>query len=108
VYRLPLGKVRYTPLARYPAVERDFSFIFEDQTRFEQIEGAVRALAIPELRSFVPVEIFRGGGVAGGSYSILLRANFQSHERTLREDEANQSSTRIVRVLTELGGTQRA
>jgi phenylalanyl-tRNA synthetase beta chain len=54
------------------------------------------------------VEIFRGGSIAAGKYSILLRVKFQSDERTLREDEITQWSEKIVTALTGLGGVQRA
>jgi len=71
------------------------------------MQAAVRSLALPELRSFSPVEIFRGGSVPTGKYSILLRATFQSLERTLREDEVADWSAKIVAILQQLGGTQR-
>ena len=74
---------------------------------FEKILSGIQSLGVPELRSFVPVEIFRGGSVALGKYSILLRARFQSLDRTLREDEVAEWAAKIVAALTELGGTQR-
>ena len=67
----------------------------------------MEALGLQELRSFYPVEIFRGGKVAAGKYSILLRAKFQSRERTLREDEVAQWSAQIIKALEDLGGTLR-
>jgi phenylalanyl-tRNA synthetase beta chain len=99
--------VRFVPLAKYPAVERDFSFVFEDGVSFEQIDQAVRALRLNDLRSFVPAEIFRGGSIAAGNYSILLRATFQSAEGTLQEDEVAAWSAQIVMALEGLGGVQR-
>jgi phenylalanyl-tRNA synthetase beta chain len=108
LYKHPLRKIRYEPLPKYPAVERDFSFLFSDDVAFEKIDSAVRSLAISQLRTFEPVEIFRGGSVPAGSYSLLLRAKFQSHERTLREEEVNDWSAKIIAALTQLGGTQRA
>jgi phenylalanyl-tRNA synthetase beta chain len=108
LYKHSLRLIRYEPLPKYPAVERDFSFVFADTITFDQIEKAVQELDLAELRSFTAVEIFRGGSVPAGSYSILLRAKFQSHERTLVEDEVNEWSAKIVGVLTSLGGTQRA
>jgi phenylalanyl-tRNA synthetase beta chain len=71
------------------------------------MRAAVMALRIETLRSFDPVEIFRGGSIAAGKYSILLRVRLQSAERTLRDDEVAQWSSRIVSALTGLGGTQR-
>ena len=108
LYTRALREVRYRALPRYPAVERDFSFIFADSVPFEKIQQAVMGLGLPELRSFAPVEIFRGGGVAEGKYSMLLRATLQSGERTLREDEVAQWSARIVKALEAIGGTLRS
>jgi len=108
LYSRPLREIRYQPLAKFPAAERDWSFVFPDEITFHKIEAAVHTLRIADLRSFVPVEIFRGGAVPSGRYSILLRARFQSFERTLREEEVNDWSAKIVEALTKLGGTQRA
>jgi phenylalanyl-tRNA synthetase beta chain len=108
LYQHDLRKIQYEALGRYPAVERDFSFLFEDSVVFEKVESAVTGLEIAELRSFVPVEIFRGGTVPKGKYSVLLRAVVQSRERTLREDEVAGWSARIIKVLEGLGGLLRA
>jgi phenylalanyl-tRNA synthetase beta chain len=108
LYERNLWEIRYEPLPRFPGVERDFSFLFDESLTFDKIEAAMRAVGIAELRSFVPVEIFRGGSVPAGKYSLLLRAKFQSLERTLREDEVAEWSAEIVAALVELGGTQRA
>jgi len=108
LYKMGLHPVRFTPLGKYPAVERDFSFVFGDKVAFEQMQRAVKATGVPEFREVHPVEIFRGGSIAAGKYSILLRVRFQSNERTLREDEVAQWSGKIVDALTKLGGAQRA
>ncbi len=107
LYQCGLRSVRYEPLPRYPAVERDFSVIFDDSIEFATMQKAVAALRLGELRSFVPVEIFRGGSIPAGKYSLLLRATFQSGERTLREDEAGQWSGQIIGTLEGLGGVLR-
>jgi phenylalanyl-tRNA synthetase beta chain len=108
LYAQGLRVVRYQPLPRYPAVERDFSFVFDDGVTFEKILQTVIGLSLTELRSFVPVEIFRGGNVPAGRYSLLLRARLQSAERTLREDEVAQWSAQIITALEGLGGKLRA
>jgi phenylalanyl-tRNA synthetase beta chain len=108
LYEHDLQEPRYRALPRYPAVERDFSFVFADSVMFEQIDQAVSKLRLGELRSFVPVEIFRGGNVPAGRYSILLRAVCQSSERTLREDEVGRWSEQIIKALQALGGILRS
>ena len=108
LFKHDLRQRHYTPISRYPAVDRDFSFLFDDEVTFERIQKSVDALGLSELRSFVPVEIFRGGNVPAGKYSVLVRAEFQSAERTLRDDEVQLWATQIVKTLEALGGTQRA
>ncbi len=103
-----LRQVRYEALPRFPAVERDFSFVFDEGVEFEKIHQSVNGLGITELRSFVPAEIFRGEKVGAGKYSILMRAKLQSGERTLRDDEVAQWSGQITKALEALGGVRRA
>jgi phenylalanyl-tRNA synthetase beta chain len=108
LFTLPLRTPRYQPLSRFPAVDRDFSFLFGDTVSYERIQSAVRALNIAEMQSFRPVEMFRGGSVPQGKYSMLLRAQFQSAERTLRDDEVARWSTQIIQALEAIGGTLRS
>ena len=108
LYQHDLRQVHYEALPRFPAVERDFSFVFDDRVEFEKIHQSVTALGIAELRSFVPIEIFRGEKVGAGRYSILLRAKFQSSEHTLRDDEVGKWAGQITKALEALGGVQRA
>jgi phenylalanyl-tRNA synthetase beta chain len=108
LYKHALRQVRYEAPSRFPAVERDFSFLVPYEIGFEKIDQAVTALGLNALRGLSPMEIFRGGKVPAAKYSLLLRANFQSSERTLREDEVAQWSAQIVSAVESLGGSQRA
>jgi phenylalanyl-tRNA synthetase beta chain len=107
LYELPLKKVTAHELSRFQAVERDFSFVFPDATQWHTIASAIHSLAIPELQSLKPVEVWRDPKKYPGVYSLLLRTVFQSHDRTLRDDELTQWSTQIIETLTALGGTLR-
>jgi phenylalanyl-tRNA synthetase beta chain len=108
LYELPLKKVTAHDLSRFQAVERDFSFVFRDATQWHTIASAIQALAVPELQSLKPIEVWRDPKKYPGVYSLLLRTVFQSHDRTLRDDELTQWSTQIIETLTALGGTLRA
>ncbi len=108
LYQHDLRHGHYEAPPRFPAVERDFSFAFDDGAEFDKIRQSVTGLGIAELRSFVPVEIFRGERVGAGKYSILMRAKLQSSERTLRDDEVAQWAAQIAKALEGLGGMQRA
>jgi phenylalanyl-tRNA synthetase beta chain len=108
LYEIELRTDRFRPTGKFPAVERDFSFVFPDDIPFIEMLKTTYELDIRTMKEFRPVEIFRGGSIATGKYSVLLRAKFQSNERTLREDEVAQWSAKITTALTALGGVQRA
>ncbi|HWY20205.1 MAG TPA: phenylalanine--tRNA ligase subunit beta [Candidatus Acidoferrum sp.] len=108
LHALGLRTVRFTPPGKYPGVERDFSFVFGDDVEFETMRRAVKGLRLSALLEFKPVEIFRGGAIGAGKYSILLRVKLQSDEGTLRDEQIAQWSAQIVAALQGLGGVQRA
>jgi phenylalanyl-tRNA synthetase beta chain len=98
------------PLSRFPAVVRDFSFIFPDAIRWDQIDSALQSLNIAEMRRIAPMEIFRdakGTTVPQGSYSLLVRVVFQSQGRTLREEEVQGWAGQVMDSLARLGGVVR-
>jgi phenylalanyl-tRNA synthetase beta chain len=107
LYELPLKKITAHDLSRFQAVERDFSFVFPDETQWHTLASAIHALAIPELQSLKPVEVWRNAKFPG-VYSLLIRTIFQSHDRTLRDDELTAWWSAIIATLTSLGGTLRA
>jgi phenylalanyl-tRNA synthetase beta chain len=107
LYAQGLRKPKYRALPKYPAVERDFSFVFADSVSFEQMRRAVIDLRISELREFRPIEIFRGRSIGAEKYSILLRATLQSEGTTLRDEQIAAWSEKIVAALQGLGGVQR-
>ncbi|HSC78129.1 MAG TPA: phenylalanine--tRNA ligase subunit beta [Candidatus Acidoferrales bacterium] len=109
LYAAGLRPRRFQPLSRFPAVTRDFSLVLENSVSFGAVREAVEALKIAELISVAPVDRFRGGSIPAGRYSLLIRAVFQSAERTLTEEEIRGHSERIVQALEKkLGATLRA
>jgi phenylalanyl-tRNA synthetase beta chain len=108
LFRHGLREPRYRRISKFPAVERDFSFVFADALSFQDIRSRVEKLGIAELVRLEPAEIYRGENTGAGQYSLLLRAAFQSQERTLRDDEVAQWSAQIISALEGLGGVLRA
>jgi phenylalanyl-tRNA synthetase beta chain len=99
---------KFAPIPRFPAVERDFSLVLADGVKFAQVAEAIRALAIPELRSIEAADLFRGGKMPAGKFSLMIRVAFQSGETTLTDAQIAEFSSRIVATLeTKLGATLR-
>jgi phenylalanyl-tRNA synthetase beta chain len=98
---------KYEPIARFPAVERDFSLLLAEGTHFSDVVTAIRALGIREVVSIEAVDLFRGKNVPTGLYSLLVRVTFQSRDATLTEVQLTDFSARIVAALQQRLGAQR-
>jgi phenylalanyl-tRNA synthetase beta chain len=100
--------LKYQPISRYPAVERDFSLVLADGVTFAQVVSAIRALGVKEIMDTQALDVFRGGQVPTGQYSLLVRVTFQSYEATLTEAQLAGFSSRIAATLSEkLGASLR-
>lgn len=100
---------RFSLLPRFPAVERDFSLVLADGVTFAQVEQTIRALHIPELETVEAADLFRGGQIPAGKFSLMIRVRFQSADATFTDAQLNEFSAAIVNALQEkLGATLRA
>ena len=99
----PLRSLVFRSYSKFPAVERDFSLTVPESVTYADIQQAIERLRLPEIRSLAPVDTFRGGSIAAGQYSLLLRITFQSPEFTLTGEAVNEVSGKILQALASLG-----
>jgi phenylalanyl-tRNA synthetase beta chain len=97
---------RYEPLPRFPSVERDFSLLLADGTKFSDVTKTIQSLGIGEIHSIEATDLFRGKNVPAGKYSLLVRVTFQSREATLMDAQISDFSGRIVAALEKHLGAQ--
>jgi phenylalanyl-tRNA synthetase beta chain len=103
------AELGFKPVPRYPAVERDFSLIVADGVTFAQVVETIRSLQIAEVETIEAADLFRGGQIPPGKFSLMIRVTFQSAQATLTEAQVAEFSGRIVRALQEkLGAVLRA
>jgi phenylalanyl-tRNA synthetase beta chain len=108
LYKQSLRSPIFEELSRFQAVRRDFSLLVPDHVPYGTLADALAALPIPELRSFAPREVLRGERVPAGHYSLLLGAVFQSHERTLRDEDLQSWSQQIITAMQHHGAQLRS
>src|SRR6202171_5097562 len=98
---------RYEPLPRFPSVERDFSLLLADGTKFSDVAKIIQSLGIGEIHSIEATDLFRGKNVPAGKYSLLVRVTFQSREATLTDAQISDYSGQIMAALENNLGAQR-
>jgi phenylalanyl-tRNA synthetase beta chain len=103
VASLPRTAVRYEPLPRFPAVQRDMALVagVEQHVSAADVEAALRAEAGPLLRDVALFDVFR---FPDGRRSLAWRLTFQAPDRTLTDDEVNGIHARVVEQVTRRFG----
>src|SRR6266849_1300524 len=97
---------RYEPLPRFPAVERDFSLLLAEGTRFSDVAKTIQSLNIGAIVSIEATDLFRGKNVPAGKYSLLVRVTFQSREATLTDAQISDYTGKIIAALEKNIGAQ--
>ncbi len=91
--------LRYRPLPRFPAVQRDVAFLIENPAvTAAAIEDAIRETAGSLLRGVTLFDVFR---FPDGRRSLAWRLTFQAEDRTLTDEEINRIREDVVGRLTE-------
>jgi phenylalanyl-tRNA synthetase beta chain len=98
--RLTPPPLRYRPLPRYPAVQRDLAFLVGAlrSVTAAEIETFIRAEAGPLLRQLTLFDVFT---FEDGRRNLAWRLTLQADDRTLTDDEANQIQERVARQAAE-------
>jgi phenylalanyl-tRNA synthetase beta chain len=93
--------VRYHPLPRYPAVQRDLAVLVPAEVAAGEMEAAIRELRLPLLTRIGLFDVYAGDQVPPGWRSLAWRLTFQAPDRTLRDAEVNAQFARIVQEIGE-------
>jgi phenylalanyl-tRNA synthetase beta chain len=99
---------RMRPLARFPAVTRELSVLWDRDTPAAELEAIARRAAGPLLRSVSLVDRYEGEQVPAGKVSLSLQLVYQDPARTLTGSEVQESVDAVAGALRGRGAEIRA
>jgi phenylalanyl-tRNA synthetase beta chain len=102
----PGSPVRYRPLAKYPSIIRDVSFVVNRRTELEVVRRSIIDQGFELCKRVMFVDIYEGKGLEVDERSITLRLEYRSDERTLIEDEVESVHSAIVEGVRERVGAK--
>ena len=94
------------PVPRFPSIRRDFSLLLDKNTRYEEVETAVRIANIPELVRIEPFDRLESGPFGASKYALAISVTYQSAERTLTDDEVDNFDRAILNSLKQRLGAE--
>ena len=99
----------YTPLPKYPATTRDFSFVCDEALEVGSIFTAIKNAGGKLVTDISLFDIYRGPQVGENKKSVSIRVTLRAADRTLTVEEAEKISSKMLSALeTQLGISLRA
>ena len=86
----------YTPLPKYPASTRDFSFVCDESLEVGKIFESVRRAGAKLVEDVKLFDISRGVQVGEGKKSVSIRVTLRAADRTLTVEETEKAARKIL------------
>jgi phenylalanyl-tRNA synthetase beta chain len=96
----------YEPLARFPGVYRDLSFVVKKDIAYASVEQAIRAAAGPYLESVDCIDVFAGKSIDKDSRSMAVSMAFRAADRTLSSEEVAGAVEQVIAKLAQMLGAE--
>jgi len=99
-------KKKFVPLAKYPGITRDISFIVKENIAAKDILAAIEESVRLLLISVAIVDYYRGKQIPAEFRGLTLSCFYRSDERTLTEAEINPVHALICDLLQQRFGAK--
>jgi phenylalanyl-tRNA synthetase beta chain len=96
----------YEPLARFPGVYRDLSFVVKKDIAYAAVEQTIRAAAGPYLESVDCIDVFAGKSIDKDSRSMAVSLAFRAADRTLSSEEVAGAVEQVIARLAQTLGAE--
>ena len=95
--------IKYTGIAKYPAVSRDLSMVMKKDILVGQVEEVIRKNGGKLLESCTLFDVYEGEQITEGYKSVAYSISFRAADHTLEEKEITNVMDKILKGLEKLG-----
>jgi len=95
------GVRRYSPLPRYPAVDRDMAIVVGRDVPAVEINRVIRKTGGELLQDISLFDVYQGEQIKEGYKSMAFSLRFQASDRTLTDEEVNGIHEKIQQALKD-------
>ncbi|ERM92219.1 phenylalanyl-tRNA synthetase subunit beta [Caldanaerobacter subterraneus subsp. yonseiensis KB-1] len=97
---------KYTPLPKYPAVERDIAVVVDKDLFVAEVEKVIKEAGRGFVEKTALFDVYKGPNIPEGKKSVAFSIWYRSYEKTLTDEEVNEVHARIVKALEEKLGAK--
>jgi phenylalanyl-tRNA synthetase beta chain len=96
----------YSPLPRYPAIDRDIALILDENVKAADVENIIRIEAKKLLKNVNLFDVYRGKQIPDGKKSVAFSLTYRSDDRTLTDEEVTPVHNRVLEQLKKQLGAE--
>lgn len=90
------ARVKYTPVAKYPAVQRDLALLIDRNVTFDALSETVKKAERKILRKINLFDVYEGKKIAEGKKSYALSFTFRDDAKTLTDKRIEKVMNKIT------------
>ncbi|QKY69624.1 phenylalanine--tRNA ligase subunit beta [Lentibacillus sp. CBA3610] len=95
------GTIDYQPIPKYPSVARDIAFIVDEDVNAGEMKETIEITGSPLVKNVQVFDVYKGENLPEGKKSIAYSLFYQDPEKTLKDNEVEQSYQKIVETVNE-------
>ena len=88
--------LRYKEILKFPAVQRDLSFVASNQLTYGEIEKTLSSLSIPQLKGFRLFDVFKSEKLGNNKQSLAMNFTFMDESKTMKDEEIEKMMQKII------------
>ncbi len=97
-------EMRYRPIPRYPAVDRDIALVVDHEVSARELEAVIRETGGELLTRADVFDLYEGEHVEAGKKSVAFSLRYLNTEKTLTEEEVTLVHSQVLKALEEKTG----
>ncbi|MDR2578584.1 MAG: phenylalanine--tRNA ligase subunit beta [Chitinispirillales bacterium] len=93
----------YTPLPKFPALERDYCFVMPETLSSAAVTKEIESVS-PLIAKVRPFDVYRGEKLEAGTKSVAFSVEFRSPDKTLSDEDVADACTKIIAAMEKEHG----
>ena len=92
-------KIKYTPIAKFPAATRDIAILVDEDVLAGDIEEAIKKSGGNLVEKVTLFDIYKGAQIEKGKKSMAYAIVYRDTKKSLTDKEVNKAHDRILKTL---------
>ncbi|PAV30434.1 phenylalanine--tRNA ligase subunit beta [Virgibacillus profundi] len=94
----------YSQIPKYPSIARDIAFILDEEVLAGDVKATIEETGAPLVKKVDIFDVYQGENAPDGKKSIAYSLLYQHPEKTLKDDEIEESFNEIIETVNSKYG----